>query len=403
MDLEELKALIVKANDEAKQAREDMSKEIKTAGEASAETKAALAEAEKKSGEAFDQIKKLNNKLIEMEKEQKRLTAGSYNEVKTLGSAFTAHDLFQKGADAILGKTIEIERKDISSGGASAGALVRPDRDPTVYMNPNRPTRIRDLIPSIPTSSNAVEVMRENVFTNNAEPQAGELATKAQSEIDYELITYPVRTMAHFVRASRQILSDAPQLQGLIDNRLPYGLDLLSDTQLLSGDGTGQNVTGLLVDTGVSNVGELPSGTAPTDKASAMIDHIRKGITQLQLQEYYNVGGIVLNPQNWEELETAKANDGHYLMISMPQDGSEPRIWRMPIVVTNAMPVDNFLLGDWNMGANLYERESISVRISEHDGTDFVQNAIKVLAEERYAFAIPLPKAFCKGQFTIAP
>ena len=269
-------------------------------------------------------------------------------------------------------------------------------------MNPNRVTRIRDLVNTIPTSSNAVEVMRENVFTNSAAPQGGELATKAQSEVTYELVTYPVRTMAHFVRASRQILDDAPMLQGLINNRIPYGLDLLSDNQLLNGDGTGQNVLGLLQDTGVSTVGELANGTAAADIPSAMIDHIRSAVTTCQTFEYYNTNGIVLNPQDWEILETAKATDGHYLMISMPQDGSVERIWRMPVIITNSMPVNNFILGDWSMGANIYDRENITVRISEHDGTDFVQNAVKVLGEERYAFAIPLPKAFCKGLFTVA-
>lgn len=402
--IEELKAMIAAATNAAEKKELESQLKIKELEAANEEFKTSLEASEKLQTKNAETIGKLDTKLIEIEANTKRMIKQSETPLATsIGGLFIKSDAFGNGGADLVGKTVILDTKDISSGGASAGALVRPDRDPTVYMNPNRPTRIRDLINSIPTSSNAVEVMRENVFTNNAAIQAGELATKGQSELTYELVTYPVRTMAHFVRASRQILDDAAQLSGLIDNRLPYGLDLLSDAQLLSGDGTGNNLTGLLVDADVSTVGEIASGTAAGDVPAAMIDHIRSAVTTCQTFEYYNTNGIVLNPVDWETLETAKATDGNYLMISMPQDGSVERIWRMPVVVTNAMPADNFLLGDWTMGANIYDREQTTIRISESDGTDFVQNAIKVLGEERYAFAVPLPKAFCKGLFTVAP
>ena len=73
-------------------------------------------------------------------------------------------------------------------------------------------------------------------------------------------------------------------------------------------------MTGLLVDTAVSTVGQLPAGTTAADIPSAMIDHIRSAITTCQTFEYYNVNGIVLNPADWERLETAKANDGQVVI-----------------------------------------------------------------------------------------
>jgi HK97 family phage major capsid protein len=70
--------------------------------------------------------------------------------------------------------------------------------------------------------------------------------------------------------------------------------------------------------------------------------------------------------------------------------------------VTNAMPASTFLIGDWNMGAVLYDREDVSVRVSESHADYFIKNGVAVLAEERYTLAIPLPNAFCKGAFTVA-
>jgi len=219
--------------------------------------------------------------------------------------------------------------KAITSLAASAGALVRPDRDPTIYDNPKRPLRVRDLLRVVPTGSNAVEFVRQNVFTNNAGPQqnstpnanigGGELQSKPESNITWALETVTVKTFAHWMPASRQVLSDAPMLQGLIDTELSYGLDLESDQQLLLGDGTNQNVTGLLVDADVSDVAPDEAEVPASELGAAYIDHIRKALTTLQTFEYYNINGITLNPVDWQTIETAKGTDGHFLLVPFAQ------------------------------------------------------------------------------------
>lgn len=394
---------------ELKNAHEKLQSEIKEHGEATAETKAAVEKAVAAQDELKSQFEKLDEKLIEVEKELKRARESAPVERKTAGQLFVENELFASLASTKRG-ALTIEKKDITSLPTSAGALIRPDRDPEVYRNPNRPMRVRDLIPTLPTSSGSVEFMRQNIFTNNAAPQGtvagqggGELVAKAQSNITWELVTQTIKTIAHWVPASRQALADAPMLQSLIDLDLEYGLDLESDEQLLLGDGTGQNMTGLLVDADVSDVGQLASGTAAADVPAAMIDHIRSAITVCQQNEYYNVNGVILNPADWERLETAKATDGHYLMITLPASGAEETIWRVPVIVTNAMPADNFILGDFMMGAKIYDREQKEIRVSESHAELFVANGVAILAEERYDLAIPRPKAFCKGLFTVAP
>lgn len=398
---------------EIKNAQTKLADEVKANGEATAETKTALETAQKSQNELKSLFEAMDAKLIAVETELKRFHAeGDKPEFKTAGDIFVTSEIFDglKSAGRGTGMPLTIDTKDITSLPTSAGALIRPDRDPEVYRNPSRPTRIRDLIPSIPVTSGSVEFMRQNVFTNNAAPQgtvagqgAGEFVAKAQSEITWELITESIKTVAHWVPASRQALADAPQLKALIDIDLDYGLDLESDVQLLQGDGTGQNMTGLLVDADVSDVGQLPAGTAIGDIPAAMIDHIRLAVTTCQTNEYYNTNGVVLNPVDWGTLETAKATDGHYLMISMPQQGSEPVIWRMPVIVTNAMPAGNFILGDWMMGAKIYDREQKEIRVSESHADYFVKNGVAILAEERYSMVVPRPKAFCKGEFTVTP
>lgn len=404
MEIKELSEAFQANALEIKNAQTAMAKEVKANGEAGAETKAALELAQKGQVELKETLEKLDTKLIEMELEAKRFKELSTVEVKTAGELFVKSEIYTglKSAMRGTGQPFLIEKKDITTGGASAGALVDTFRDPTVYRDPNRPTRIRDLIPSIPSSTGAAEFMRQLVFTNNAGSQNGELTAKGESNITWELVQLPGSTVAHWVPASRQALSDAPMLRSLIDVDLNYGLQLESDQQLLLGDGTNGNMTGLLVDADIPTVGEIAIGTAAADVPAAMIEHIRSAITTCQTNEYYNQNGVILNPVDWQILETAKATDGHYLMIQFPSQGADDVIWKVPVVVTNAMPVNNFFLGDFTMGAKIYDKESVEIRVSESHGTLFVENGVVILAEERYTLGIQRPNAFCKGLFTVA-
>ena len=116
----------------------------------------------------------------------------------------------------------------------SAGALVVEHRVPGIVAAPNRQLTIRDLLMPGTTDSNAITYVREKGFTNNAGPQASEGAKKAQSDLQFEEVTTSVKTIAHFVKASRQILDDASMLQSYINGRLTYGLKLKEDLQLLT-------------------------------------------------------------------------------------------------------------------------------------------------------------------------
>lgn len=410
MDLEQLKALLQKSTSDYNAALAELKNAKDAQGTELVQLKTKLAETEATMQGTY---KQLENAIEELQK--KAAAFDRYGEQqqarKSAGQLFVESDEVKQAIESKSRVVRPMTLKSITGLAASAGALVRPDRDPTVYDGPRRAMRIRDLITVVPTSSNSVEVMRQNVFTNNAGPQepgspstaigAGELQTKPESNITWSLVNYAVRTFAHWIPASRQILSDAPQLQSLIDLDLTYGLDLESDQQLLLGDGTNQNVTGLLVDAAVTNVAPVAATTTAALLGAAKIAHIRKAITALQGFEYYNFNGVVLNPLDWEDIETAKGTDGHYIWATVAQ-GAEERIWRVPVVITNAMPAGKFLIGDWTMGARLYDREEATIRISESHADNFVKNAVTILAEERYAFAIPRPKAFAKGTFPTA-
>ncbi|WP_295706084.1 phage major capsid protein [uncultured Brevundimonas sp.] len=270
----------------------------------------------------------------------------------------------------------------------SAGAGVRNFQDPNITPLLRRRPVVRDLLPVIQVSTGAVEVVRVSGRNNNAAPVA-EAALKPQSDLQLGLETVNCRVIAHWMKASRQVLEDLPQLRGLIDTELLDGLALAEETQILNGDGTEQNLDGL-----------IPNATtfaAPFTIADpTMLDTLGLALLQSALAEH-PATGIIMHPSDWTRITLLKDGDGNYIM-GTPGSAIAQRLWGLPVITTQAMAVDSFLVGDFPRAATLYDRWQARVELGTADD-DFIRNLVTVLAEERLAQAIKQPKALTYGDF----
>lgn len=373
----EIKALgseIKTALDKVRNVAEDALREAKSAsGEVKASVKAAADEA----------LASMGARVAELEQKAARRGKADADEFKSVGQRFVEDEGFKAiGGNASWRGRHALEVKNITS--TTAAGTVRADRSPEFVMLANRRMTIRDLLTPGTTSSNAVEFVREATFTNSAAPVA-EAAAKPQSSMTTALSTVNVRTIAHWMRASRQVLADAPQLQSIIDGRLRYGLAFAEEQQLLAGDGTGQNINGLIT--------QATAYSAPFALAGATaIDTIRLALLQASLAEFPSTG-IVMHPTDWARIETTKDSQGRYI-IGNPQQGTQPTLWGLPVVATQAITVDKVLVGAFRLGAQIFDREDAVVMVSTEDQDNFVKNLVTVLAEERLALAVYRPTAF---------
>jgi HK97 family phage major capsid protein len=291
--------------------------------------------------------------------------------------------------------------KDVYSAMPSGtpGSFGSIQRDPIV-VPPMRTRRVRDLFPSRTTTAAVIEYFRMTGFTNMAAPVAerdgSAFGPKPQSGFTFVGEQAPVRTLAHWEAAHRNVLADEPQLRSIIDNELLYGLRLQEDEQILNGDGSGENLTGILNSN--PQTYNWSDGVVKDNKADAL----RRAAT-LSFLAYYEPTGIVLHPNDWEDIELSKDDNGQYLVAVSVALGGEPRLWRIPVVDTPAMPEGTALVGAFGTGAQLYDREQASIRISEQHADFFVRNAIVVLAEQRLALAVKRPEAFVAVTFDGAP
>jgi len=242
-----------------------------------------------------------------------------------------------------------------------------------------------------------------SMVTSRFAPDAGTIAAtpetliKPEMYVAYDLQTEAVKTLAHWIPASRQIMSDASALSGRINDRLVFGLKFSEEYHILYGDGSSRQLQGILTDAGRQTYAWSAGGLDDTK-----VDAIRRAATKAALA-YYPVNGVVLHPNDWEDIELLKGSDKHYIWVTVPDGAGVMRVWGIPVVVTTAINEGEFALGAWGMGATLWDREMATVRVAEQHEDFFIRNMVLVLAEERLAQTVERPEAFVHGSFDSAP
>lgn len=350
-------------------------------------------EAKKEADELLVKHNTLAQQITELELKMNRKGGRpSEMEEKSIGQQFIDSEQVKDLLNSKSGKA-RMSVKAVTSAAASAGTNVRADRIQGILALPERRMTVRDLLTQGRTGSNAIEYVRETGFTNNAGVQVNEMDLKPESDLTFELQTRSVVTLAHWLRASKQILDDAPQLQSFIDGRLRYGLEYVEELQLLNGSGTGGNLEGLLTVASDYNSALVPGFTGGT-----AIDTLRLAMLQAVLAEY-PATGHVLHPVDWASIELTKDGEGRYIFAN-PQGQAAPTMWGLPVVATQAIAQGTFLTGAFRLGAQVFDREDANVQISTEDRDNFIRNAVTIRAEERLALAIYRPEAFVTGALT---
>jgi hypothetical protein len=350
-------------------------------------------------------------------------SGGSYvapQEIKSLARQFTESDEFKSldggragltmrsafEADVMdLGRT-GVERKDVYSGqGGSYSFATEPGIGGVQFdgMIPRatRQTRVRDLFPAAPTSASLIDYFRVLGFGGSrlnttsgasvvADYAGGVFGLKPHSSLTFEVAQAPVRTIAHYEAAHRNVLMDVPQLEATINNELLYGLRLEEDHQILNGPGSGENLLGIM---------NTPNVQTHARGSDTYLDALRKSATKAMLA-YYEPTGFVLHPYDWETVELSKGtSNDHYLLVTNVAIGASQQVWSQPVVQTPAMNQGHWLTGAFGLGAQLYDRMQASIRVAEQHSDFFVRNAVVILAEERLALAVKRPEAFVHGTF----
>lgn len=402
VEIKILAADLKKAIEEMRPFAEKAKEEIKAVNKLSTETKAACDEGLLKMNTTIDEkltkfTKDLDTRLVEVEQKVVRRGGGQQaDDRKSLGEHIVENEEVKSrllGGPKKGSVNMQVETKTILSASGTWGStasvtnsLVVPDRQGVIPL-PMRQMTVRDLVAPGQTISNAIEYAVQVARTNNAAVVA-ENTLKASSNYTWDLRTSPVRTIAHLVKASRQILDDGPALRSTIDAEMRYGLEFAEEAELLNGDGTGAHLLGIIPQATAYSAAFVVTG-------ETAIDRIRLAMLQGVLA-LFPMTGTVLNPTDWAKIEMTKDGMGRYI-IGDPQGQVAARLWGLPVVSSLAMTAGTFLTGAFKYGAQIFDRMAIEILISTENNDDFEKNMITIRAEERLALIVKRPLAFITG------
>lgn len=375
--IEEIKASVVDSKKESATQMEVINASIKETGEKVANA-TTLAETSAKS------VKELAETVHELQ-QSTQASLATPAKAKTLGEMVTKSDSFKAMASGSSNR-LKIQANTIV--GDTNDTLVQDDRQAGIIPGAFRSLRVADVLPSGTTTSNAVSYARELLFTNNA-AETAEAGTKPESVITFEQVTAPVRTIAHYIKVSDQVLSDAPMLQAYIDTRMAYGVALRKENQLVAGDGTGANLSG------ITDAGNFTAFT-PT-AGDNQLDTLNRMIEAVALADYA-ADAIMLNTADWHAIERIKvgASDDRYV-IGSPTGMMGPNLWGLPVVVSNAIPAGKAIVGAFNIAFMVFNRQETVVEVFTQNEDDVINNLLTVRAEGRCALASLRPASVVFG------
>lgn len=266
---------------------------------------------------------------------------------------------------------------------------------------------LRQVIIGGTTTSNLISFLRELVFTNNAaevgEATASDGASglKPESAYTWERDDAPVKTIAHHIPITKNTLDDAPQVATIVNDRLLVGVDRRINSQIANGDGTGENLLGIIETPGVTVFDDTYFGSNPVVNVGTPVENFDRIAATIAGVE--NVGDgeatfVAVNPLDYQKLITIANADYEYLAGSPFGSISVRTVWGRPLAVDRAIPEGTFITGDGTAAA-YWEREDATLFVDTIND-QFIRNMKTLLAEARGALTVYRPAAMVIGEFT---
>lgn len=392
--MKDTRADLAKQQTELKDAHTKVMDSLEKGAKLDPETQGNIDKAIAKANETGTLVGELSQKIEDLSKAAKDGPAGP----ATIGSEIMKSlegDSKERYQSILKGdsRNLRIVLKEITSASVGTGMKREPYIDSLVNME-RQPLRIRDLLTVIPVQSDAVKYGKQTLRTNAARIVA-EGTKKPYSDYKWEDATATIETVAHLAKLTLQALADAPRLAAEVASELRYGLALAEEAEILNGDGTAGHLSGLMDN---ATAYAVPAGMDASNVLTP-IDRLRVAILQVHLA-FAIPDGHVLNPINVAEIDLLRRDadkNGGYLFSRPDGDTGVARMWRLPVVESPSMLVNEFLTGAFKYSTHLYDRQGVTVAISTENEDDFETNKATMRCESRIGLGVRRPYGLVAG------
>lgn len=331
-----------------------------------------------------EKFKSLQDSMIEIA--QKQTTAQAAAPALSAAEEFVKSEQYKQ---LVAGNT-QRARIEVKNTVTSGSTTVFPDQRPGIIPGSFAPLTVRQILRAIPVTSNMVNSLREASWTNSA-AEVSQGAAKPESDVTFEQYNVPITTVAHWIKISNQLLADAPAVVAYIESRLRDGLAQRIESQLINGNGTSPNLSGL------TDSGNYTAYTPTSD--DLLVDAINR--VKWTMWSAGNMPDtVIVNPADWGAMERTRegAGTGAYL-YGLPgmQAGMNP--FGLQVVISNHLQAGKFIVARMSDSAVLYNRAGAVVEMG-YVNADFTNNLITIRAEERLGLGVDRPAGIYYGNFS---
>ena len=308
------------------------------------------------------------------------------------GEKFTLSNIAFRAADATTGAQFN------PSLDSDYGADTLDDVDTDIRIGYRQPMTIEQLFGSETTEKDAVSFYVEGPV--KGEPgMTAEGGEYAKLEFgDPTKKTNAIKKVTAFWKNSDELMTDSPRLVSHINARAPYMMDLKKEQQLISGNGTGENITGLLNASGIGT-GSVSAGIS-LDLIDALLDY-RSDINKATPN--FPVDALVVSDEDYAALLKLKDKNDQYVLggpvnkIYGQAAVITPVLWNtIKVVPTPALTKGTMVLGAFKRGATVINHTSGRRFEMDYSGDDFTHGLITFRTSERFTLAVEYPAAFKK-------
>lgn len=311
-------------------------------------------------------------------------------EARSAGEIVTDSDQYKDLRD---GKFEGVEVRNLLTGsslGTSGSHLFAPVGQPIPPTPRQRRLFVRDVLSVQQTGLQSVPYIKElSPATNETgATTVSEASAKPEVTMQFESADAPIRKIAAWIQATMEALEDAPTLAGYINTRLSYMLLVEEEDQILQGDGTAPNISGILDQSGIQT-----QSATNNDVPATVADAIAK----VELVDG-DPDGIAMNPGDfWASVSERRST--HFDGEAHPATGSpfgspDLSLWGLPVIRTRTLASLTAIVGSWRLGATLFERMGVTIRSTDSHASLFISNTVVILAEERVGLAVHRPDFF---------
>jgi HK97 family phage major capsid protein len=320
--------------------------------------------------------------------------------VKTIGEQFTDTQAYANYmSNGVKGVDSQAEFKTtLNTTGYPPESLRAPGILETALRDPNA---VIGLFDQIQTDQNAFVYLEETTFTNNAGEiaESGDISSANESALAFTERTESIRKIATFLPVTDELLADVSGIQGYVNSRLTTMMRLRMDNQLLNGDGSAPNLTGVLNKSGI-NTFAYGSYSGELRK----IGQIYQAITEIRKDAFVEPDSIVMHPSDWYDIvtstnavETSGARNPLFVVAGGFGADAAPTIWGLKVVPSTAIAEGTMLVGKFGGGdaAQIITRQGVDLAVSDSHSDFFAKNQLAIRLTMRLGFPIYRAESFC--------